>query len=133
MAGKQTPEFSPDDDRNRHRGADLHVPQVFEVNGRDRAGHGQREVERLTLGAELRIDRRDLVVHVGDQPQMVALVKFAGLPRNVRGREMQAQVGLAIRLGLCLGDDGAVPLGAELVDHDAVEARQFPQLPRRGL
>ena len=67
---------------------------------------------------------------VGDDPHPVGGVERAGLGRDVAGRVAQAEEGLEVGTAV-LGDDLAVPLGVEAVDHHPVEAGDRADVARQ--
>ncbi len=76
--------------------------------------------------------RGGLLVDVGDDAQPVALVEQARLSRNVRGGVVQPEKRLEAA-ARHFGDHLAGAVRMKAIDHDAVEAGQHPQLPRRLL
>ena len=126
MAGNQPGQLVLADERHRHRGGDTHVAQVLDVNRRDAAQDGEAEIERpAALRIERRYERRRLVVDVRNDPQPVQRVQPPRLRRDVGGGIVQAEERFETG-GPRFGDDLAVPVAIEAVDHHAVEAGQRP-------
>ena len=78
-------------------------------------------------GVEHGLQRHRGVVDVGDQPGPVDRVEAARLGGDVRGRVVQPQERVQVRATL-LGDDLAVPVAVEAVDHHPVEAGHLADL-----
>ena len=102
----------------------------------DRRHAAQRraaQVERPgRVVGDRRHERHGRVADVGDQPQPVAAVQLAGLRRDVGRRVVQPEEGVEV-VALALGDDLAVPVGVEPVDHHPVEAGQRADPAGRGV
>ncbi|MDB5720421.1 MAG: Diguanylate cyclase/phosphodiesterase with and sensor [Alphaproteobacteria bacterium] len=129
MAGEQAPQLSLDQDRHRHRRADAHVPEIFDVDRRDRSQHRERQVERSAFAAQLRHDRHRHGIHVGDHAQQVALVQLAGLSRNVGRRIVKSEEGADTRTNR-FGGHFTRSIGCEAIDHHPVVAGQAAHLAR---
>ena len=56
VAGDQAPQRAVVDDRDRHRGADAHVAQIFAMDRRHAAQMGEGQVERLAGVVDRRFD-----------------------------------------------------------------------------
>ena len=112
---------------------DAHVLQVLDVDGRDAAQRGVREVQRC---AARRVDGRHQrcgrVVDVRDEPQPALLVQRPRLRRDVGGRVVQAEERVEV-LALGLGDDLAVVVLVVAVHHHAVEAGEVTDRTRGGV
>ena len=78
-------------------------------------------------GVEHGLQRHRRVVDVGDQAGPVDRVEPAGLGGDVGGRVVQPEERVEVRATL-LGDDLAVPVAVEAVDHHPVELGQLGDL-----
>ena len=120
VAGDQAPELAGNDDRDRHRGVDPHITQVFAVNGRDIAQDGVAHVERRTgARVERRDEQRGVVIDLGDQPQPGLEVQRACLERDVSGGVMEIEERREFGHA-AFGNHPPGPIGHEAVDHHAV-------------
>jgi hypothetical protein len=131
VAGHEPPQPPADDQRHHQGGGNAHVLEVLDVDRRHAAEEAQGHVE-VPAG-----DRRDArpqrdggVPDIRQHPDAVALVQPARDLGDVRGGVAVAEVGLELGLPL-LGQDLAVPLVVEAVDHDPVVAGEIPEDPRR--
>jgi hypothetical protein len=123
-ARDQAPECALLEQRDTHRGAEADVAHVLEVNGRDRAQHGERQIERAArIRALRRHDGHGDPGAVRDDPQAVHEVERARLLRDVRRRVVKPQEGLEV-VAAGLGDDLAVMVLVEAIDHHAVVASE---------
>ena len=91
MAGEQPPQLAVAQDRYRHRGADAHVLQIFDMDRRHRSQRAHGEVEQARAVGRGRDQRHRLCIDVGDDPQPVARIQRARLLRDVGGRIVQAE------------------------------------------
>ena len=133
MARDQAPELAADHERGDQRRTDAHVLQILDMDRRHAAQPAQRHVE-IAIGdrAVPRHDRHRLVIDIDQHPNAIALIEAARDLRNVGGRIAVAEIGLEMRLAP-LGEDFAVSLVVEAVDHDAVVAGQVLEQGRRSL
>ena len=99
------------------------------MNGRDRAQHRQRLVQRPSLAIQLRRDRDRHRIHVGDDAQAVALMELprlgAGYARRIVQSRKESMPDRAVFFRHHLAG-----LIVEAVDHHTVEAG--PPAPARG-
>lgn len=131
VAGDETPQPAAVDERHRHRRDDTHVGQVLQVHRRDAPQHRARQIERAAVD-ERRLQGHPRVGGVGDEPQPVGGVEGAGLGGDVARRVPETEEGLEV-LPPVLGDDLAVPVGVEPVDHHPVEAGERAHLAGQHL
>src|SRR6185295_11804813 len=97
-ATDESPQPVADNEGNTHGGADSHVCQVFEVNGRDATQHRKAEVEwPARVRAEGGDDPRRRGAGIEYQPQPVLEVQLTRLGRDVGGWIVQSQIGLKPR------------------------------------
>ena len=130
MAGDQAPEMTVSQNRDRHGGHGAHVVHVLDMNGRNAAQDRLAEIEREPrLRTDRREDRDGPVAGIGDDPKPVAAIEFPGLCRNVRGREAKIEIGRQDVVAV-LRHDGPVPLRIELIDEDAIEPGDRPDVGR---
>ena len=129
VAGDQAPKRPVENDRDRHRGRDTHVAQVFAMNGRDAAQMGIGQVQRPVLGPGQDRDRGK--GHVPDHPDRVAQIQRPRLPGNVACREILAAKAF-VTIALGLGHDLAGTVGSQFIDHHPVIA-QLRLQQQRGL
>ena len=129
VAGEEAPEPPLDDDRDRHRGLDAHVLEIFDVDRRHGAQHREREIERRPVLVQHRHDPDRLRVHVGDDPEQVALVERARLHGDVRRWIVQPEE-RADSAPAGFGGNLARAVGGEAVHHDPVVAGERAKLPR---
>ena len=132
MAGDQAPQPAFAHQRDHQRGRDAHVHQVLQVQRRHAAQVAQRHVQfALRAGClaaeQVRHQRGRLVVHVDQHAHAVAQVQVAGALRDVGGRVAMAEQRLQPRVAR-LGNDLAVAVGVETVDHHPVVADDVAQV-----
>ena len=124
VAGDQAPQPAALHQRDGDRRLDPHVAQVFDMDRRHAAQHGQRHVERpVAVGQAIRDQRHRFGIDVGQHADQVAGVQLARLRRDVGGREMVAEQA-GQRVVAAFRNDLAVPQAVEAVQHDPVEAGQ---------
>ena len=85
VAGEQAPQLAVAQDRDRHRGADAHVLQIFDMDRRHRPQRAHRQVEQAGAVGGGRKQRRRFGVDVGDDAQPVAGIERARLETGRSG------------------------------------------------
>jgi hypothetical protein len=100
------------------------------MNRRDAAQDAHGKVERFAFRRQHGPHRNSLRVDVDDEAEEIAPVERARLHGNIRGGVTQPQIGLHLAVG-GFGDHLARAILIETVQHDAVEAGERADLPRR--
>lgn len=122
MAGDQSPEAPVSDQRDRHGGADTHVAQVLDMDGRhgpqDGVGHVEGPAgDRIGFGDQGNARGRDVRL----QAEGAEEIEATGLGRDIGGRVAETEEGVEVRAA-DFGDNFAAVVREEAVDHDAAEA-----------
>ena len=127
VARDQSPQLALAHQRDDEGRGDAHVLQVLQVQRRHAAQPAHRHVELVARRREqARHQRNRLVVDVDQHAHAVAQIQFARALRNVGLRIVQAEVGLEVRF-LGLGDDFAVTVRIEAIEHHAVVAGELAE------
>ncbi len=129
VTGEQAPQLAVANDGDGKRRPHAHVLQILDMDGRDGARHGQRQVQYGALAVQHRQNRNGNAVDIGNDAENIAQVKRARLWRNIGCRVMQSQEGIhagAQRLGHHL----ARALRVEAINLHPVKTGQRPHLPR---
>jgi hypothetical protein len=122
VAGDQAPQLTLAHQRHHQRGRHAHVAQVLQVQWRHAAQRAHRHVQFGGAAGHLaRHQSGGGIVDVDQKPHAIADVQLAGALRDVGGRIVVTEQRLEPWIAR-LGDDLAVAVGVELVDHDAVVA-----------
>ena len=135
VTGDQPPQRALDDDRDRHRGGDAHIAQIFAMHRRHAAQMRIGQIQRLAQRALHRHHRHRGIVHIADHPDRVAQIQRPRLLRNVAGREILATKAFQpLVAGLAHHLAGAVR--PQLIDHHPVitqlclhQCRRMPDQP----
>ena len=131
VARKQSPELAVPNNRDRHRGVDAHVTQIFAMDRRHVAQDRLAHVKRLSSARILHgSERSRVVVDLSDQPKPVLDIKRARLLWDVRGRIMQIKEGIEVLLP-AFRDHPSGVVRHKAVDQHAVISRHLAN-PFRG-
>ena len=124
MAGDESPQIPPHDDRDRHRSQGSHVAHVLEMDGRDAAQLRERKIEGARAQRAIdEVKARSQIVGVGYDPDAVQQIEGAGLRRNVGRGEGVPDVRLVAGCHF-FRQDPPMALVVERIHHAAPEASQ---------